>query len=238
MIEVNLIPDVKQELLKARVVRRYVISSTVIVGMAAVGVVVLLGLLWISLGVRGALLDDSITKKGTEYRSVSDLEKTLTIQNQLSALTAMHDKKNIDSRVFPLLDVINPASPNNISISSTKIDAENKTITIGGQASNGYEAAEIFKKTILGTRVSYIDGNGASQSKLLTDSVSSSDMSTGEDATGKKVLRFSFSFVYPAELFEQSSSQAIIERPGRKNVTDSYLRVPQSLFSDREGGQQ
>lgn len=234
MIEINLIPDVKQELIRAQSVRNTVVSFTILTGIISVAVVALLAFYLFGVQtVRSALADSRIKEATTELQQIDDLSNTLTIQNQLSKLSVMHDSKNIDSRFFAILTAINPPAPNDIVVSSAKLDADTKTVTIDGQAANGYEAAELFKKTIVSTKMTYKDIDGAQQSVLLTEDVSTSDISYGEDASGKKVLRFTMSFIYPDELFARSSGDAVIERPGRQNVTDSYLRIPQSLFSER-----
>lgn len=234
MIEINLVPDVKQELIKAQRVRTTVISITILIGIISVGVVALLAFYLFGVQtVRSAVADNRIKQATGELQQIDDLSNTLTIQNQLSKLSIMHDNKHIDSRFFGILTAINPPAPNDIVLSSAKLDADTKTVTIDGQAANGYEAAELFKKTILSTKMTYKDSDGAGQNVPLTDEVSTSDISYGEDASGKKVLRFTMSFVYPDELFARSSRDAVIERPGRQNVTDSYLRIPQSLFSER-----
>lgn len=234
MIELNLVPDVKQELIKAQRVRTAVISITILVGIISVGLVVLLAIYLFGVQtVRSSLTDNDIKNYTAELEKVSDISNTLTIQNQLSKLSVMHNDKNISSRMFDILTAINPAAPNAIVMSSVKLDAENKTISIDGQAANGFEAAELFKKTILTTTMSYKNESGEQQTVPLTTDVSTSDTSFGEDASGKKVLRFTMSFVYPDEFFARSSENATIDRPDRKNVTDSYLRIPQSLFSDR-----
>jgi len=234
MIELNLVPDVKQELIKAQRVRTAVISVTILVGIVSVGVVIMLALYLFGVQTVRHTLADGAIKSGTEkLEKIDDLSNTLTIQNQLNELSAQHNEKNIDSRVFAILTAINPPAPNNVVISSTKLDADTKNMTIEGQAENGYEAAEIFKKTILSTKISYKDADNETKKSPLTSDVATSDMSYGEDASGKKVLRFTFSFMYPEEVFARSSLDAVIERPDRKNVTDSYLRVPLSLFSER-----
>lgn len=244
MIEINLIPDVKQELLKAQTARNYVITGALITGAAAIIIVVLMAVGLGAQTVTSGIIDGDIAKSNKKLQEVKDLSDTLTIQNQLTKLSEMHTSKNIDSRIFPLLDAINPSSPNNVSISNAKIDSEAKTITIEGQAPNLYEAAEAFKKTIVGTSIVYKDDSDKEQRTPLVANagdVTTTDISVGEDASGKKVLRFTLSFVYPDALFARSSQNAAIESPARKNVTDSYLRVPQSLFSEKAtsvGGEQ
>jgi hypothetical protein len=234
MIELNLVPDVKQELLKAQRVRNTVISVTILIGMISVGIVVLLAFYLFGVQtVRDTLANSAIKDKTAQLQKIDDLSNTLTIQNQLSKLSEMHNNKDISSRIFAILTAINPPKPNDIVISSAKLDADSKTVTIDGQAANGYEAAELFKKTILSIKMSYQDQDGASKTTALTNDVSTSDISYGEDASGKKVLRFTMSFIYPDEVFARTARNATIQAPGIQNVTDSYLRIPQSLFSER-----
>lgn len=239
MIEINLVPDVKQELIKANRVRTVVVSTAILVGVIAVGIVVLLAVyLFLGQTVRSNIVDGQIDDKYNQLSEVEDLDNTLTIQNQLSTVTQLHDDKNITSRFFDLLVAMNPAAPNQVSFSTARVESEEKTIRLEGQAVNGYIAADVVKKTILGIKFSYRDSGGNSQTVALTDNVSTSELSYGEDSTGKKVLRFTMVFSYNEAFFARSSKEAIIIRPDRQNVTDSYLRLPESLFSDRasDGG--
>src|ERR1700757_27558 len=115
MIEVNLVPDVKQEYIRAKRVQALVVSGTVVVGIAAIGIVVLLALYLFGVqAVRSNLADSAISDKGKQLSGVSDLAKMLTIQHQLTVLGQLHDQKNIYSRFLDLLGAINPPAPNNV----------------------------------------------------------------------------------------------------------------------------
>jgi len=233
MIEINLVPDVKQELLKAQRVRASVVSVAILIGVAALGVVVLLAI-WV-FGVqtaRSVIADNTIKSEGQKLAAVEDVNTTLTIQNQLSKLTEMHNAKHIDSRIFDILTTINPPAPNNVSITKLTLSSEGSTIKIEAQALRNYTALEVFKKTIGATKFEYTK-DGERQSIPLASDISTSDASLGEDVTGAKVLRFTLMFTYPEELFARSSENATIVAPDKTNVTDSFLGVPQSLFTQR-----
>ena len=243
MIEINLVPDVKQEFIRAKRVRNLVISGAVLVGIASVGVVVLLALyLFAVQNVRNILADEDITSNHSKLSNVEDIENTLTVQNQLTKLDELHNEKNIASRFFDLLIAVNPTKPNNVSFSLTSFDAEAGTISLEGQSSNGYAAADVLKKTILGTSISYNDENNEVVTLPLTEQVNTSELSFGEDSSGKKVLHFSLWFEYDPAFFARSSTNAVIIKPNRQNVTDSYIRLPDSLFVDStldlDGGDQ
>lgn len=233
MIEINLIPDVKQELIRAQRARASVISLAVVIGVAAVGLVVLLAL-WVFAvqTARSVILDGTIDRESKKLSSVEDISDTLTIQQQLELLPELHANKSINSRMFDVLTTINPSEPNEVSITSFDLDSEAQTITIDAQANNGYLALEAFKKTIQATTFDFTQ-DGQTQSLPLASDMNDSDRSYGEDANGNKVLRFTISFIYPAELLSPGVQSARLVAPDRSNVTDSYLRVPTSLFSER-----
>ena len=241
MIEINLVPDVKQELIRAQRVRASVISMSILVAMAAIGVVVVLAI-WVFAvqTARAVISDNTIKSESQKLSQVQDINNTLTIQNQLSMLGQMHDQKSIDSRIFDILTTINPPAPNNVAITNLSLNSSSKTITIQAQALNGYPALDVFKKTINATTFQYTQ-NGQKQSVQLASNMSDSDRSYGQDATGAQVLRFTLSFIYPDGLFSRTSQNATIVAPTSTNATDSYLGVPQSLFtqkaSDTTGGQ-
>jgi Tfp pilus assembly protein PilN len=234
MIEINLIPDVKQELIKARRVRAAVISGAIITTIAAVGLVAALAVYVFGVQtVRHALVDDTINKKGAELASVEDLSKMLTIQNQLTKIDALHDAKKINSRLFDVLAAIIPPSPDNIQVSSLVIDAAEGTVTLEGQATNGYRALEKFKKTVGLAHVRYSGEDDVQQDIALASEIATSNVSLGEDASGRQVLRFTMSFVYAPELFDATIQAPSIVLIDGGNVTDSYLGIPKSIFVDR-----
>ncbi len=240
MIEINLIPDVKQELIKAERVRAVVISTSIFAGIAALAIVgVLAAYVFGVQTVRSALSDDAIKKGGAQLASVEDLSKVLTIQNQLSKISELNSQKKIDSRIFDVLLAVIPPAPNNIEVSTLVIDAANSRVSLEGQTPT-YDTLEVFKKTIEGAVIVYKIDDEEQQTNLASE-ISTSDVSFGEDSTGAKVLRFTLSFVYPEELFSPTIPGVIVKLTNQGNVTDSYLGLPKSIFvpraGDLEGGQ-
>lgn len=233
MIEINLVPDVKQELIRAQRIRASVISLAILVGIVSVGVVVLFAF-WVFAvqTARGIISDGTIKNESEKLAKVQDVSNTLTIQNQLSILPGQHDSKSVDSRIFEILKTINPSEPNSVAITNLSLDSETKTIKIEAQAANGYPALDVFKKTINATKFTYTQ-DGQAQTEPLANDMSDSDRSYGEDATGAKVLRFTLTFTYPDLLFSRSAKNAKIDAPERSNATDSYQGVPKSLFTQK-----
>ena len=98
MIEVNLIPDVKQELIKAQRQRTTVISGAILVSLIAVGLVAVLAFYVFAVqGVRSTMADSDIATKSKKLKSVSHLSNALTVQNQLNNINSTYTQTNMDS---------------------------------------------------------------------------------------------------------------------------------------------
>lgn len=232
MIEINLIPDVKQELLKAQRARTTVISLSIVVSIVTAGVVVLLALYVYGVQTfRSAALDGQIKDGIAKLSKVEDLSKILTIQNQLTKISELNSGKNIDSRIFDMLSAVTPSGDNSVRFSQITIDSENGTIRLEGQT-NAYDSMEVFKKTLASAAIEYKDGDDTQLVDLASD-ISTGDISYGEDSSGKKVLRFVLTFTYPEELFSPSVSNPSFKLRLDGNVTDSYLGIPKGLFTER-----
>ncbi len=229
MIEINLIPDVKQELLRAQRVRTTVISVSILAAIGFAAAVVLLSLYVFGVqAIRSTLADNSISSEAKKLQSVPDLGKALTIQNQLKEISSNYGKTAVNSRLFDVLATVIPSST---SISTISLDAQNKLITLQGQTTGGYNQLDALKKTILATKFTYMtQGSSEAQSVPLTAEVNEGDTSFGLDATGGRQLRFTISFTYPDELFSRDSSNGTIVAPQASNATDSKLDTPIDIF--------
>jgi hypothetical protein len=242
MIEINLVPDIKKEFIKAQKIRATVVTFSIMICVVSISIVALLAIYIFAVqAVRGGLVDSAIDTESRKLIAIPDLSKTVTIQNQLTKISNLNANKNISSRLFDVLKVIIPPAPNNIQISNLVVDTDLKTINIDGQAANSYAALEVFKKTINGAILKFTDVNNVKQEIVLASNINTANTSYGEDASGKKVLRFTISFGYIDQLFLPSSKDVSVSVPNIGNVTDSYLGVPQSIFvnpaKDIEGGQ-
>ncbi len=232
MIEINLVPDIKQEFLRSQRLRSKVISLSILTCLAAAGLVVVLAMYIGTQAIRDGLANQSID---SEFKKLNDnnpdLSKVVTIQNQLSVVSQLNDNKQVSSRIFDTLKAVNPKAPNEVKMNMISVDPVKSTITIESTANEGFNAADAFKKTILNSHIIYTINNKESR-KSLTDDVTVSNTSYGEDSTGKKVLRFKVSFKYPQELTSNKPTSVQIESPtGVIDVTDSHLGVPMSLFT-------
>ncbi len=132
MIQLNLLPDIKMEYIKARNLKRLV--TTVAAAVAAISLGVLI-ILFVAVNVlqKGHLsdLNKDIASSSKKLASTQDLNKILTIQNQLKSLPGLHDAKPVTTRLFVYLTQLTPGSA---SISKLDIDFVANTININGSA--------------------------------------------------------------------------------------------------------
>ncbi len=131
MIQLNLLPDVKLEYMRTQRSRRLVIALAVLTSSVSLGILTML------LGFGGlqkhnlSQLDKNIASETSQLKAKPDINKILTVQNQLGSLTTLHSAKPAASRVFGYL---NQTTPTDSGISSLKIDFVANTIVIDGSS--------------------------------------------------------------------------------------------------------
>jgi len=106
MIQFNLLPDIKIAFIKAQRLKRIVM--VVASGVTAVSVLILIVFLTVTQlqSKHIANLDKDVKGLRSGLESTPDLNKILTIQNQLNNLTALHEKKPYVSRLTDFLPQI------------------------------------------------------------------------------------------------------------------------------------
>lgn len=134
MIQFNLLPDVKQEYVKARRTKRQVVTLAVVSAGAALGLFVVM-FLGVNVWQKHVISDNrkKIQSSIDQLKQTPDLDKILTIQNQLNSLNSLHDQKPVTSRLFTYLPQV---TPNNLTISDFNVDFEKSTISFTGDADN------------------------------------------------------------------------------------------------------
>jgi hypothetical protein len=257
MIQINLVPDVKLELVRTQRHRRIVISSIVVVLIAVAAITTLLAIyVFVYQNLMKGNNANQIKQLDAQFQSIDDIGKTVTLSNQLTKINETHNEthKTMSSRIFDILAVASSkGTDNSVSITSISMDATQNIISITAQTDNrGFDAADVFRKNIESMTFSYVDVNGDGsipekkddnvQSFLMAQDVSLSDLASGQDDKDKRQkVSFKLTFTYDAKVFSPQISVVSIQGLGKGNVTDSYTRLPQSLFStspETEGAKQ
>lgn len=169
--EINLVPDVKDEMIKALKLRNLIFFICIVVASASVGVTLLFGMI---LGGQQLALEGKktmLTTLSDKLNSYSDLSDFLTIKDQLGNLSAISDNKQVLSRTFNILSTMIPTGADTITISELTVNLaeENPIYTFDAQANAGrepfidYNVLDSFKKSMQYLRYdygSYVDKDG------------------------------------------------------------------------------
>lgn len=177
MIQFNLLPDIKQQYLKAQRQKHLVVFFSTIAAIATIALFVVM-LLVVQVWQKKSIsdLNGDIKKYSNQLSGTNDINKILTVQNQLTSLTALHDKKAVASRMF---DYVTQTTPAAATISKLNLDFALNTVSISGSADslatvNTYVDTLKFT-TFKATGETAKEGNAYSQVVLSTFTRTSKD---------------------------------------------------------------
>lgn len=161
--EINLVPDIKGEMIKALKLRNFIFFLCIIVVAASIGVSLLF--FSISAGQKAVVAGkiETINELSNKLNSYSDLSDFLTIKDQLGNISSITENKKMLSRTFGVLSAILPTGADTITISELNINLEEEspTITLEAQANAGkepfidYNVLDAFKKSMQYMRYDY-----------------------------------------------------------------------------------
>jgi Tfp pilus assembly protein PilN len=223
MIELNLLPEVKQEYIKAQRIKRLVFSVCVIISIASVTLFVLLFLVesWQKHTLSNVSSD--VTSKTNELKGKPHLNEVLTVQNQLSSLNTLHRSEPITTRLF---DYLNQVTPSNLTISSLTVDFTANTLTLSGSATDTSTINQ-FIDTLNFTKY-YIGSDKTTLTNAFSSVVLSSDSQSNQNNTSLPAS-YSATTNFDPALFD-SSKQISLYIPNQI-TTRSTLENPGPLFT-------
>ncbi len=175
MIQFNLLPDVKLEFIKARRSKHMVLLVSAAV--TAVSVLLFLGLFTVVNVLQTKHINDlnkDIKKNTATLKAVPDLDKILTVQNQLGSLTSLHEQKPATSR---LLDYLAQLTPSAATISDIKLDFSANSLTITGNA----DALSTVNKYVDTLKFTTYTVEGSDETKKAFPEVVLTGFSTNEE---------------------------------------------------------
>ena len=208
MIQFNLLPDVKLEYVKTQRTKRLLTLISIVVSLAGLAIL-LLSIVSVDVVQKKSLhdLNNDITKYSNQLKSVPDLDKILTVQNQLSTLTNLHNQKPVTSRLFTYIGQVTPSQAN---LNKLTIDYTAHTLTIGGSAPS-LDVVSTYTNTLKNT--TYKLTNASNKTHAFTNVVLSS---FGRDDKG---ATFTINCNFDPAIFDTQN-----------NVT---LQVPDSANADQ-----
>lgn len=228
MIQFNLLPDIKLQFLKAQRLKRILMVIT----LGATGLCVGILFLFVSVTQLQAIhisnLDKDIKKLSTDLTDTPDLNKILTIQNQLNNMTQLHEKRPVVSR---LTDFLPQLTPTQIKYAKILLDVDASTIIFSGSA-DSLRSTNQFVDTLKFTKFK-IDQE---QEKSAFSEVVMTNF--GRDERGAS---FDISLKFDKEMFNNTKNVTL--NVPTTTTTRSVTEKPSSLFQplsnpdDKKGAQ-
>lgn len=186
MFEVNLVPDVKNEMIKALKIRNLILFICIVVSAAAIGVVLVLFSIKGGQDFALSQQDNKLKSLSQQLNSYDGIDEFLTIQDQLGKISSLSENKQAASRVFGILGVMLPQSAGRVTLSSLNVnleDIKSPVLEMEGQADAqvepfiDYRVLEAFKKNTARINYDYgryVDKDG---NEIPTACISESDES-------------------------------------------------------------
>lgn len=223
MIQFNLLPDVKQQYIHAKRMKRTAIVISFLIAASSLFIFVMLFLsvhVFQQKHIKNINEDIATTTK--KLKNIKDLDKILTIQNQLNSLPALHVQKPVVSR---LAGYLSQTTPLKITIGELEVDYDQKTMKIIG-TSDSLENVNKFVDTLKFSKSAEIPADGTAAKENVTKPFSSVVLNAftrkDQEATYEIIANFD-----PA-IFDNSKNIKLIVP--KITTTRSETEKPTQLF--------
>lgn len=219
MIQLNLLPDVKLEFIKAQRQKHLVMTVSIFTTIACVVIFLFLAvtaLVWQKKSINDLTKD--ISASSADLTDTEELDKILTVQNQLSTLPGLHDQKVVSSRLFNVLQQVTPV---NASIANLTVDFTANTMVIDG------EAADIrsINAFVDGLKATQLTTKNNTQARAAFSDVVLASFGRAEDAT------YSVTLTFLPEIFSVTEEPTLAVGTATENSTG---RPAEDLFQENE----
>ncbi len=160
-VQFNLLPEVKLEYVKARRTKYLLTFVSIVVGGVALAIF-LFSFFFVSVVQKKSLsdLNTDIAMYKNDLKKIKNLDKVLTVQNQLGTLTNLHEEKPVAGRLFGYITQVTPVDA---KLEKLNIDFTTKTMSIAGKASS-LDSVSVFTDTLKATRYDIVAKDAATPS--------------------------------------------------------------------------
>ncbi len=173
--EINLVPDIKDEMIKTLKLRNYIFFASFVVAVASVSVILIFGLIAGGQQLARDSKKATIDQLHDKLNSYSDLGDMITIKDQVGNIDTLTQNKQAMSRTFSALAALIPTGADTIKISELTVSLSSSaedstgeeeevtqpTFTFEAQANAGkepfidYNVLDSFKKSMQYMRYDY-----------------------------------------------------------------------------------
>lgn len=217
MIQLNLLPDVKLEFIKTERLKKLVVSVSLIASAVALFIFLLL-VLTVDVWQKKTISDltGDIKSSSKKLEGTSNLNKILTIQSQLNSLDNLHASKPVASR---LTDFLGQVTPSNATISDLKVDFNQNTLSLTGNA----PSLDVVNAFVDGLKfTTYTTTADSSPQKAFSDVVLAQFTRDATSASYTVTLTFNH------DIFDVANSVTL--SVPNQITTRSVIEQPNSLF--------
>lgn len=198
MIQFNLLPDVKQEYIKAERTKKLVISISVLATVVAVGIFLLL--MFTVHFVQTKNINDltaDIKSTTQKIKNIPNIDRILTVQNQMGALEDLHSKKLATSRLFGYLGQVTPSG---VTVSNATADFTQNTLALTGNAPT-IDNVNTLVDTLKFTKYKQ-DGQG--------DTKAFSNVVLGSFNVGEKSTSYTINLTFDPTIFDNTKNISLV----------------------------
>ncbi len=229
MIELNLLPDVKKEFIRAQRVRNRVIAGSIMTSLIAGGAVVFLATtVYAVQNLMMFNMNNQIKDNHKKLTEKQEFNKYLAIQSQLQSIGDIAKQRNMYGLLLEYLPQLNPAAPSNVSLYGVTLTKDGTTIALEGSAGS-FEAVNNFKNTLQNATLRYkYEGSDKETALFSSVNVDAPSLSTTD---GKVRVGFKATVVYTPEIFDEKVSEPKVAVP-QLTTSDSDKNAPKELFSE------
>jgi hypothetical protein len=236
MIQLNLLPDVKLDYIRAQRSRRLVISISALITALAVALLVLVFIVGLAQKKHLSDLNHDISSETTTLKQEPQISKILTVQNQLESLTALHAGKPAASRLFT--NYLNAITPAAVSISSFNIDFTQQIATISGTTDslvNVNQYVDTLKFTKYNTGANTPNSNAFSSVVLSSFGLNSSATDPTQAASYTITLSYDKTIFDITQNVQLSVPSQVTTRSALEQPTDLFRSAPATVPTPTPG---
>ena len=159
--EINLVPEVKAQMIRAQKIRNIVLFVCILVASISAGTVVVLFGIKSGQDIAMSNQDRRMKQTSEKLMSFNELDDLVTIQGQLKQISSITDRKTVLSRVFGAVGVMLMQGSDSVKLSELRANLQTNVVNMEGQAEArvepliDYRVLEAFKKSVELTKYDY-----------------------------------------------------------------------------------
>ncbi len=205
MVEFNLLPEVKLQYLRAKKQEHLVLSISIFAGAVSLAIFIFL-LVFTGVIQRSTInnLSSQINQSTATLSSNKNLNKILTVQNQLKTLPSLEAQTPVVSRLF---NYISQITPPNATISTLSVDFTTDNISVSGGA-DSLATVNTYIDTL--KYATYNNQTNNTKNNQAFNSIDLSSFGYSSASSGASPAQYSITFNFSPTLFSSTDKVTLV----------------------------